>query len=154
MVMPEQIEKKQFSVRKLRGYDPNEVDDFLDEILVSYKDALQQLGTALTAVENLRNSKTTQVIPPVIGDAVKLLNVAQQTHDQTVREANDAAGRVLSGAEKEAADIVAAGHEKRHAMIGQLEERRAALEEHVTALQKTLDAIRGKMHSALEVIGE
>lgn len=154
MITPEDIERKEFTVKTFKGYDPEEVDGYLDQVVEDYRSLFNRLSLVLHDNERLRNTSDTMVIPPVIGDAVKLLNVAQAAHDETVREANDQAGRIVSDAEKNAKDIVSAGHEKRHAMIGQLEEQRQGLQEHVTALQKTVEAIRAQMCAALEATGE
>ena len=37
MITPLDIENKRFSKKKLNGYDPDEVDDFLDELTRDYE---------------------------------------------------------------------------------------------------------------------
>lgn len=158
MITPEQIDTREFKV-KFRGYDADEVDGFLDEVTVDYRHLLREFGVLRERVATLErqldhaNSQPLPVIPEEFAGAVKLLNVAQQTHDATVTEANDTAGRIVADAEKRAKDIVESGHEKRHQVIGQLDERRAGLEEHVAALQKTMQVVTDRMSRALENIG-
>ena len=50
MITPLEIENKKFSKKTLNGYDPEEVDDFLDELTKDYEslykivEKLQKLG--------------------------------------------------------------------------------------------------------------
>lgn len=152
---PEEMDTHQFKV-KFRGYDADEVDAFLDEVSLAYRTLLREYGILqdrhMAQQRQLENAQT-QVIPPGIQDAVKLLNVAQASHDQTITEANDEAGRIISDAGKQAQDIVASGHEKRHARIGELEERKHTLEEHVAALVRTQEVVTDRLSAALGAIG-
>lgn len=154
-ITPEEIDTHQFKV-KFRGYDADEVDGFLDELSLAYRTLLREYGVLqdrhMAQQRALENAQT-QVIPASITDAVKLLNVAQQSHDQTITEANDEAGRIVSDAGKQAEDIVASGHEQRHARIAELSEQRRALEEHVDALVRTQKVVTDRLSSALEAIG-
>ena len=47
MITPREIETKEFSRAKTGGYRPEEVDSFLDEILLSYTKLLEEKETAL-----------------------------------------------------------------------------------------------------------
>lgn len=154
MIKPEQIERKQFTVRKLKGYDPDEVDAFLDAVVKSYREVLAELSRSIDTVQRLRDNQVTQVIPPVIGDVTRLLSVAQQTADQTIADANGQAGSIVSDARKEATDIVEAGHEQRKIRITQLEDQRLELQQHVDAMQKAMEAARGRMQGALAELGD
>lgn len=151
MIDPHEIEMKQFTTRRLReGYDPDEVDAFLDEVLVGYREALLQLGIAQQGLEHhLSVCSPAPAIPPVIGDVSRMLQVAQRTADEQIAEANGEAGQIVVTARQQADEIVAQGHEKRHTIIGQLEERRSKLEELVeyglTTKAQMVAALKGAL---------
>ena len=42
MITPLEIENKKFSKKTLNGYDPEEVDDFLDELTKDYESLYRQ----------------------------------------------------------------------------------------------------------------
>ena len=100
MLTPDDITKKTFTVRHVRGYDPQEVDDFLDRVVADYSTVLQQLNAANADLSRYRSGASTQQLPPVvtppiqsnpIGDVARLLAVAQQSADQQAADAKAAA---------------------------------------------------------------
>lgn len=44
MITPLEIENKKFSKKTLNGYDPEEVDDFLDELTKDYESLYKQIA--------------------------------------------------------------------------------------------------------------
>lgn len=174
MLTPDDISKKTFTVRHVRGYDPQEVDDFLDKIIADYSTVLQQLNAAQANLARF-SSNSTQQLPPVvvtppvqsdpIGDVARLLAVAQQSADQQAAEAKAAADRVIADAQAagskviddaraQAAQIVADGNAQRNQAIGELEVRRSELQGKVDALNATHADAVSKLKAALEQLGD
>jgi len=171
MLTPDDITKKTFTVRHVRGYDPQEVDDFLDRVVADYASALQQLSNANSNTARL-NKVTTQQIPvtpappqaDAIGDVARLLAVAQQAADQQAADAKAAADRVIADAQiagsklvadagTQAAQIVAEGTSKRNEIVGALEVQRSDLQDKVDALNAAHAETVAKLTSALNSLG-
>lgn len=112
-ITPSDIEHKTFSTA-LRGYDLDEVDDFLDEIVVALRDLHGELTAARAKIAELEQSKgsgagavsgTGSGAVVGVGDesAVgRVLILAQQTADRTLEEARAEADRTLEEARVEA----------------------------------------------------
>jgi cell division initiation protein len=148
MIGPDEIDSHQFTVR-MRGFDQEEVDGFLDRVSAAHRELLARLAKSEARAERL--AVTTQAIPAV-GEAVGVLQMAQQTHDQTIAQANDTAGRIISAAERQATEIVESGRDKGHALLGQLEERRHALEGNIRSLEETQQALKERLKVLLDVL--
>lgn len=178
MLTPDDITKKTFTIRHIRGYDPEEVDDFLDRVVADYSNALKQLSAANANASRLSNYQTQQLppvpaAPPVviqktsdpIGDVARLLAVAQQSADQQAAEARAAADRVIADAQvagskviqdaqTQAAQIVAEGTAKRNEVVGALEVQRSDLQSKIDALSQTHADTVAKLKAALDQLGE
>ena len=87
MITPLDIENKKFSRQMMNGYNVDEVDDFLDEVMEDYESNYKELATLRTKVEELELSLTryktiestlqnTLVMAQSTADEVK--NVAKQ----------------------------------------------------------------------------
>ena len=96
MITPLDIENKKFSRQMMNGYNVEEVEDFLDEILKDYGKNYKELSTMNAKVEELNNSlshykniettlQNTLVMAQTTADEVK--NVAKQQADQIISEA-------------------------------------------------------------------
>lgn len=163
MLNPEDIDKVSFTVRHLKGYDPQEVDDFLDKVRADYASALESLS-------RLRSTPTSvlpQAAPAVdpIRDVSRLLDVAQKAADQQVAEAKTAADshlaevktaaeKVLADARAQAGKIVAEGNSRRHEIVGELELKRTELQNKVDALRTSHADTVAKLKAALQTLGE
>jgi cell division initiation protein len=173
MLTPDDITKKTFTVRHVRGYDPQEVDDFLDRVVADYSTVLQQLNAANVDLSRYRSGASTQQLPPVvtppiqsnpIGDVARLLAVAQQSADQQAADAKAAADRVIADAQAagsklvadagtQAAQIVAEGTSKRNEIVGALEVQRSELQDKVNALAAAHADTVAKLKAALDQLG-
>jgi DivIVA domain-containing protein len=175
MLTPDDITKKTFTVKSLRGYDPHEVDDFLDRIVADYSTALTQLAAANGDLSRYRSGAVTAQLPPVpaappapsnpIGDVARLLAVAQQAADQQAAEAKAAADKVIANAHaagdqiiadanSKAAQVIADGNTKRNEIVGELEVKRSELQSKVDALTATHAEAVNKLKSALAQLGD
>lgn len=97
MLTPIDIDNKQFS-RQLKGYNVDEVDDFLDEISADYERAMlmnKNLEDKIAELENiLQEYKNAE------GSLQDTLLIAKQTADNIRKSAESEANKVLDEAEK------------------------------------------------------
>lgn len=97
MLTPIDIDNKQFS-RQLKGYNVDEVDDFLDEISADYERAMlmnKNLEDKISELENiLQEYKNAE------GSLQDTLLIAKQTADNIRQSAETEANKVLAEAEK------------------------------------------------------
>ena len=136
MITPLDIENKRFSKKTLNGYDPEEVDEFLDELTKDYTIIYKKVSEAEKEVDelNAKMERYTQIestlqntllMAQSAADEVK--NAAQKQADQIIREAESNAKQITNNI-----DI-------------QVTEKRKELEE----LTKQFDVYKAKMESLL-----
>lgn len=129
-ITPADIEKKTFSTA-LRGYDLDEVDDFLDEMVVAVRELEEELGRARVRIAELEQGQGTTkastgeaVAPPSPGvdeSAVgRALVAAQQAADRILEEARSEADRLVGEARSEADNFAKEREERRVAMEAEM----------------------------------
>src|SRR5438093_5040418 len=128
---------------KLRGYDPGQVDDFLDRVAGGIELLQQQLRDALERAaraerQEAENAEADQALR-------KTLVLAQRTAEQATREAEELAASIVAGAEAAAKRAQADGQRALRAQLKQLEKARAALEVDVEALDSYLTEERARL---------
>ncbi len=105
MITPLDIENKKFSKQVMHGYNVDEVDEFLDEVLIDYEKNYKLATELSKKVEELTNSlehyktiestlQNTLVMAQTTAEEVK--NVAKQQADQILLEARSSAQRAAS----------------------------------------------------------
>jgi cell division initiation protein len=139
------IEEKEFKT-KVRGYDPVEVDEFLDEIcdeLIALQDENASLQEQLSqsraqAARPNRPESAPVAMPPTTRPQVptiakeqeetlrKLLVNAQRVSDETVAEAHSRAEAIVAEAQKKAEEAVADIASEREALAQEVETLRKA----------------------------
>ena len=109
MLIPMDIHNKEFK-RVMRGYDVEEVDEFLDEIIVDFEKMQRELDVLKTQIsnysENMNNYREKEL---------SLNNVmlsAQRFADQLTVDAERKAAEIIANAEREAERIVGSTQEK------------------------------------------
>lgn len=110
---PADIEQTTFSTA-LRGYDLNEVDDFLDRIVASMKELEEDLAEA----RSRRAEATAAQGEPTAGDDASVVGrallVAQQAADKMIEDANAESLQILEQA-RTAADSIESARDARRA---------------------------------------
>jgi DivIVA domain-containing protein len=140
---------------KLRGYHPDDVDDFLEEVAVAVDALLARLRAAEGGM-TLAPPQPTQVPVAAVeapadptlseGTLSRALLLAQRTADIAIAEAEQSARQILDDARVEADRILADTQSKVGAMteearssaeaaVTELDDRRAGLEREVASLQ-------------------
>ena len=109
MLKPMDIHNKEFK-RVMRGYDVEEVDEFLDEIIVDFEKMQRELDVLKTQIsnysENMNNYREKEL---------SLNNVmlsVQRFADQLTVDAERKAAEIIANAEREAERIVGSTQEK------------------------------------------
>ena len=162
-ITPEDLITKSFKiVTEESGYDRNEVDDFLDELVVelralySERDALERQVEQLSA--NAPDSPAAAVAPaqssaaPAAAhqDAAALLAMAQKVHDDYVAQGEKAKAELLEEAEKKADAMVSEAQQQREEVLSRLTDEKEELEIAVEALRGFESRYRSKLLQHLD----
>jgi len=160
---PEDVVNKRFQSTKFReGYDQDEVDDFLDEVVVELR--------RLTAEnEELRAGVSTEVVPaPVVVPAVvaaaapvpepidetagttNLLQLARRLHEEHVKEGAEKRDALIAEGHATAARLVAEAEAKQRAQNTILDKERSVLENKIDGLRTFEREYRQKLKSYIE----
>ena len=152
------IEEKEFKT-KVRGYDPVEVDEFLDEIcdeLIALQDEVASLQEQLAqsraqAARPARQEQAPAVPPPTMRPQVapiakeqeetlrKLLVNAQRVSDETVAEAHARAEAIVAEAQRKAEEAVADIASERESLAQEVETLRKAAKDYRGRFQRLVD---------------
>jgi len=172
---PDDVVTKQFQhVRFKEGFDPDEVDDFLDEIVVEWRKALaenEELKSRLAAYE----SGSTPAPAPVeaaapapapapaapapveqaapedgANQSAGIIELAQRLHDEHVAEGKAQRDKLIADAQAQAASIVSEAEERGREEIARLEKERASLEGRISELQSFERDYRSQLRSYIE----
>lgn len=181
LLTAEDILNKKFSATKFReGYDVEEVDDFLDEVvrtLTSVQEENEGLNSKLAAAERRiaelsRGEGAVQrqpvaaapapapapVAAPMSGpqgapepeNATGMLQLAQKLHDDYVRSGQEEGDRLITEAKSEGARIVRDAEETSHRTLSQLEQERSLLERKIDELRLFERDYRTRLKSFLQ----
>ncbi|MBQ4552869.1 MAG: DivIVA domain-containing protein [Clostridia bacterium] len=119
------IEEKEFKT-KVRGYDPVEVDEFLDEIcdeMVILQDEIASLQARLAQASRQQAYAAPMMPRPqaAVEDdgAKKLLERAQRMYDETIKDAEEEAARIIANAQAQVVDVEAQKLEGQRDMLQQ-----------------------------------
>lgn len=148
----EMIETKEFKT-KPRGYDPQEVDEFLDAIcdeMVRQLDQIAALQQQLAAAKAARPvvEAPTQQVKPIVAAPVKpvpdadfreILEMAQKVKNETIAAAEAKAEEILAKAKEEAA-----------AKLDNLDVEKESLANQVAALKAAASDYRTKFEALLQ----
>ncbi len=152
---PEDIVNKRFQSTKSReGYDKDEVDDFLDEVIVEMRrlvgendELSKKMAASEARIAELQRSggasSAVGVMPvlPQGGDVVdaenanNLLQLARRLHEEHVREGIQKRDELIAEGHAQAARIVAEAEAEHRGYVAQLEAERATVQASVDQLR-------------------
>lgn len=146
-IKPDDIVSKKFSF-SFRGYHPDEVDSFLDELvdeveylleenekLKSYQSVVEQRQAAIDSMESaLRDT----------------LALAQKSAGDIVQTAQDKADAILDRAQDKADRIIEDSKARMRRMLEESAERKRALTEEYNALAREIARLRERYRTELE----
>jgi cell division initiation protein len=165
-VSPKTIREVEFR-EKIRGYNPDDVDEFLERVAAGLEILQERLRQATERAVRAEQ-RTTEAGE---GDDVmrRTLVLAQRTADAAMQEAREQAAQLMAHAESQAQAVraEAAEHARRtieeatreaSAQVQRLEAGREHLREEIAALQRHLDGertrIRAALHEAIRRVDE
>lgn len=150
------IEQKEF-VYKGQGYDPYDVDTYLDQIcdeMIALEDRVKQLeGELAKARQDAENAA--KAVLPVKPDVVRAEPAAGVEQTSAVMQsilvnAQKLADTAVADARREAAEIVKAAQDKAEGLVGNAKEERALLEKGMASMQTAAQEFRGKFMALLD----
>jgi len=157
------IEEKEFKT-KVRGYDPVEVDEFLDEIcdeMIVMQEEIARLQAQLAQTKRdlayvqpapLRPAPTPAPAPAVSQDASesaqRLMANAQRLYDETVAQAKEEAAAILAKANEEAGSAEQRLTEEHQALQKQVDDLRAAARAYREKLLNLMEEQRAALDAA------
>lgn len=144
-VSPETIRAVQFRER-LRGYNQDDVDQFLERMAAGVEILKQRLRDA-----NERAARAEQQAQQSDADDSlrRTLVLAQQTADLAIQEAREQAASMVEEAQEQARRLSEEAKEQVEADVARLQAAREQLAQDVRALERYLQDERQRAHEAL-----
>jgi DivIVA domain-containing protein len=166
---PDDVVTKQFQhVRFKEGFDPDEVDDFLDEIVVEWRKVIaerDELAARVAAYESGEGSSPAAApapapaAPPVpmmetqgAGPVATagIIELAQRLHDEHVAEGLAQRDSLIADAKAQAASIISDAETRGREELGKLERERSGLETRISELRQFERDYRAQLRSYME----
>ncbi|GAA1252557.1 DivIVA domain-containing protein [Microbacterium phyllosphaerae] len=171
---PDDVVTKQFQhVRFKDGFDPDEVDDFLDEIVIEWRKALEEnveLKAKLAAFESgdapvAPAAPAAEAPAPVVEEApapvepapsgsatatAGIIELAQRLHDEHVAEGEAKRAQLIADAEGEVNRIRTEAEAKQREESARLERERNTLEARITELRNFERDYRSQLRGYIE----
>ncbi|PZU30767.1 MAG: cell division protein [Microbacterium sp.] len=178
---PEDVVTKQFQhVRFKEGFDPDEVDDFLDEIVVEWRKTIAENEELKARVAELEAGASSTPAAPVEAEPVVevaaaeavvdevpapvaapaatggaaasagIIELAQRLHDEHVAEGQAQRDKLISDAQTQAASILADAEAKGRDEIARLDAERATLETRISELRQFERDYRSQLRGFIE----
>ncbi|GAB3604397.1 DivIVA domain-containing protein [Microbacterium aureliae] len=166
---PDDVVTKQFQhVRFKEGFDPDEVDDFLDEIVVEWRKALaenEELKAKLAAYESgetpaaaptaaapapapVAEAPATDAAAPAASAGI--IELAQRLHDEHVAEGRAQRDQLIADAKAQAASIISDAESRGREEVARLERERTNLETRISELRNFERDYRAQLRSYIE----
>lgn len=172
---PDDVVTKQFQhVRFKDGFDPDEVDDFLDEIVIEWRKALEENAELKAKLAAYESGEASPVAAPVAAPAVAeapvpvaevpaepapsvsatatagIIELAQRLHDEHVAEGEAKRNALIAEAETEVARIRSEAEAKQREESARLERERNTLEARITELRNFERDYRSQLRGYIE----
>ena len=143
-VSPQLLREVEFR-EKWRGYSPDEVDEFLEQVAAG----VERLQVELREADERATRAERRVLETSDDDVRRALVLAQRTADAALAEAKEEADRRLAAAEEQAKAVRVDAEERAAAELRELAARRAELEADVVALTNYVREHRARLADEL-----
>jgi cell division initiation protein len=142
-ITPGDIEKKTFSTA-LRGYDLDEVDDFLDEMVVGVRELEEELAAAKQRVAELEGD------PQAVAAAAEAVQPSAPGPDESavgraLVAAQQAADRMLDDARSEAEKIVSDARTEADTFAQERDAKKAEVDAEMSQMTELVAGVRTKL---------
>jgi DivIVA domain-containing protein len=162
MLSAEDIVNKQFKTKR-DGYDPDDVDDFLDEVVKEIRriqienDGLNQkiLAAESRVAELQRGGGPIAAASPILGGAEtgtssQLLQLARKLHDQHIQEGYTERDRIIEEGKNHVTRMLAEAELRQRNEINVLDQQRIAVEREIERLKQFEKEYRQHLKQHLE----
>lgn len=174
---PEDVVNKRFTITKFRdGYDLDQVDDFLDEVVAEFKryedeikaltEEKQKLAEQLEAAKAGAPAQSTPVAEKVetaeaapatgavsTSDAIKssnMLQLASELHDKYIHEGETKRDQLIAEAEQTAHDLVSTAQKQRSKELSDLDKERKKVEKNIASLREFEGEYRNTLRAYIQ----
>ena len=147
MITPLDIENKKFSKQMMNGYNVEEVDDFLDEIMEDYEANYKELAKSSAKIEELEN--TLNHYKNIESTLQNTLVMAQSTAEDVKNVAKQQSEQIINDAQKEAEEIIRSAKESASRAVDELEQQIRLKEQQFSDVKQQFDIYKAKMESLL-----
>ncbi|WP_144873321.1 DivIVA domain-containing protein [Microbacterium sp. 1.5R] len=173
---PDDVVTKQFQhVRFKDGFDPDEVDDFLDEIVIEWRKALEENAELKAKLAAYESGATPAAAPAPAAEAAApaetpaaeapaaeptpsgsatatagIIELAQRLHDEHVAEGEAKRDQLIAEAEGEVNRIRTEAEAKQREESARLERERNTLEARITELRNFERDYRSQLRGYIE----
>jgi DivIVA domain-containing protein len=178
---PDDVVTKQFQhVRFKEGFDPDEVDDFLDEIVVEWRKTIAENDELKAKLAAYESGSTPAPAPAAAPEPVQeapapvetpapaaapveaapsgqpaaasagIIELAQRLHDEHVAEGKAQRDQLIADAQAQAASIVSEAEAKGREEMARLDKERGALETRISELRQFERDYRAQLRTYIE----
>ena len=145
MLTPADVENKVFKKAKIGGYDINDVEDFLEKLIVDYEAVFKEVTELKDKCENLQES-------------VKYYKSLEQGIEQSINNARDEAEQIKARALDEATEIRDRKEKEYKNRISELDlevkKKEYALEEMKKEMQIYKIKVKSMLEAQLKILDE
>jgi cell division initiation protein len=145
---------------RLRGYDTDEVDEFLEKVAAAVDDFRAQMADLTERAEHAERSLSERAVGEDEDSIRRTLILAQRTADLAIREAQEQASQLMDNARAEAESLVTEAREnaqritveadrRMHDEVARLEEQRDQVHGELSGLNGLLETERARLAEAL-----
>jgi DivIVA domain-containing protein len=146
-ITPADIEKKTFSTA-LRGYDLDEVDDFLDEMVVAVRELDEELARARARVAELEQGSgavAAAASPAPVPEAPSAPGLDESAVGRALVAAQQAADRILEEARSEAERVVGEARSEVDTFVRERDQRKAEVEAEMADMTGLVAGVRTQL---------
>ena len=147
MLTPLDIENKKFSKQVMNGYNVEDVDDFLDELVEDYGKNYKELAEANNKIEKLMNDL--EKYKNIESTLNNTLVIAQSTAEEVKSVAKQQADQIISDAKSKADEIVKQAKGSAEQKLSEIQQQIIAKERRMEEVKKQFDVYKAKMESLL-----
>ena len=147
MITPLDIENKKFSKQMMNGYNVDEVDDFLDEVMEDYETNYKELALLRPKIEDLESAL--ERYKNIENTLQNTLVMAQSTADEVKNVAKQQADQIINEAQREAEDIIRNSKENALRAVEELEQQIRSKEQQYNEARKQFDIYKAKMEALI-----
>ena len=147
MITPLDIENKKFSKQMMNGYNVEEVDEFLDEIMQDYETNYKELASTKSKIDELETAL--QHYKNIEATLQNTLVMAQSTAEEVKNVAKQQAEQILVEAKSEAEELTKNSKEGVAKALEEIEQQTKIKEQQFNEVKKQFDVYKAKMEALL-----